>query len=86
VDKSLEKELKELKERYSTSQAAIEGYKQELERVNSLRQRRPEPTVPSTATMSSPSIAKQKLKPMGIDLQVVLILCLVSFLLGALLF
>jgi hypothetical protein len=67
-----------------TLQAACEGYKQELERVNTLRQRRQDSSVPST--MSSPSITKQKVKPMGIDLQVVLILCLVSFLLGAVVF
>ncbi|KAI8900096.1 PapD-like protein [Globomyces pollinis-pini] len=79
------KELNELKERLSTLQAACDGYKAELERVNLLRQRRADATVPANATTAH-SPTKTKPKSQGIAFQSLAILCLVSFLLGAWLF
>jgi hypothetical protein len=79
---NVSKELKDAKEKIQTLQAACDGYKMEIERINNLRQRRSEI---STKGMS-PSIGKQQLKPAGLNGQVVAVLCLLSFLIGVWLF
>ncbi|KAJ3275449.1 phosphatidylinositol-binding protein scs2 [Terramyces sp. JEL0728] len=81
VDQSKEKEVGELKERISILQAACDGYKSELERVNLLRQRRADTSVPPTTTTAS-TLSKQRPKPHGLSLNVVAILCVLSFLFG----
>lgn len=80
---ALLQELKDAKDKISTLQAACDGYKVELERVNNLRQRRVESSGPKN---SSPSFGRQHLKPVGLSVQVVGVLCLFSFLMGVWLF
>ncbi|KAJ3314892.1 phosphatidylinositol-binding protein scs2 [Boothiomyces sp. JEL0838] len=81
VDHSKDKEISDLKERISILQAACDGYKTELERVNLLRQRRADTSVPPTTTTAS-TLSKQRPKPQGLSLNVVAILCVLSFLFG----
>ncbi|KAJ3319087.1 phosphatidylinositol-binding protein scs2 [Boothiomyces sp. JEL0866] len=81
VDLGKDKEISDLKERISILQAACDGYKTELERVNLLRQRRADTSVPPTTTTAS-TLSKQRPKPQGLSLNVVAILCVLSFLFG----
>jgi hypothetical protein len=82
VDKVLQKENKDLKDKITLLTSANEGYKKELERINNLRQRKAETTAPPTSSHIAPT--QKALKSPNV--QYMAILCLVFFLLGAWLF
>ena len=85
-DAALEKALRESKEKIASLQSACDGYKQELERLNTLRQRRADATVPPTSTANPLVAAKSHKVANGVNFQALMILCLISFILGAWLF
>lgn len=91
LEKAL-KELRESKDKIVSLQSACEGYKQELDRVNMLRQRRADSSIPTTSTVtssSSSSSSNKSLKqqqPNGVNFQALALLCFISFILGAWLF
>lgn len=80
------KELRDSKEKIVSLQSACDGYKQELERLNVLRQRRADATVPPTSTTNGMSSKSHKVSASGVNFQALMLLCFISFILGAWLF
>lgn len=88
LDKAL-KELRDSKEKIISLQSACDGYKQELERLNVLRQRRADASVPPTSTANSSTATKShksSASASGVNFQALMLLCFLSFILGAWLF
>ena len=75
------KELQDAKEKIKTLQAACQGYKSEVERINTLRQRRTEASASSGVTEAR-SQTSAKAKSSNSTLYLLLIVALVSFFLG----
>ncbi|KAI8907188.1 PapD-like protein [Gorgonomyces haynaldii] len=79
----LQQMLAQAQDKIKTVQAACDGYKAELDRVNQLRQRRQD----SSASLSSKaSTALKPAQPPGFPFPIVALIALFSFLLGAWLF
>lgn len=76
--KSLLKELNELKDRNITLQSTCDEYKKELARINQVRQRRADNSLPPTSTVGT--VVKNDKK---VSVQMLVILSFLSFLLGA---
>lgn len=81
TDTQTANELKLAKDRIASLQAACDGYKSELERVNMLRQRRADSAVPPTGSLALP-VTPVKPVSTGVSPRTLLLLCLLSFLLG----
>lgn len=86
LDKAL-KELRDSKEKIISLQSACDGYKQELERLNVLRQRKADVSVSPTSITNPATVTKShKSTASGVNFQALMLLCLISFILGAWLF
>ncbi|KAJ3179305.1 phosphatidylinositol-binding protein scs2 [Geranomyces variabilis] len=82
---AVEKELREAREKAKTLQAACDGYKAEIERLNALRQRRGDTGIGGSPVGASPTSSAQTLQTQHVGLPMPLGagLAVLAFLLGA---
>ncbi|KAJ3155064.1 phosphatidylinositol-binding protein scs2 [Geranomyces variabilis] len=82
---AVEKELREAREKAKTLQAACDGYKAEIERLNALRQRRGDTGVGGSPVGASPTSSAQTLQTQHVGLPMPLGagLAVLAFLVGA---
>ncbi|KAI8802459.1 PapD-like protein [Cladochytrium replicatum] len=79
-----DREVRDAKEQIKKLQATIEAYRSEVERLSSIRQRRsPDEKISGAANPTASSSSTAVAQNLALPIQVVAILCIIAFLLGA---